>query len=190
MSTIPTLFVPAAYGGQWRYSPTLRPGLEWVAKHGMAQRRYDGISMRYTGGCWMQWQAWPGGYGPAPSGWLVERDAPRGEKAYGWAPIQPGTTVARWVVEAVGDARLARIGTYELCGPGIHFNPEGFARPRLIYHGDAEVLDGVPTDLEALGRWFARRWGTCSGVIWKHRGNLRQFAKVNPADIPPALVRA
>jgi hypothetical protein len=32
-------------------------------------------------------------------------------------------------------------GTYELCGPKINGNPEGYTEHRLIRHADAEVVD-------------------------------------------------
>ena len=54
-------------------------------------------------------------------------------------------------------------GTYELCGPKINGNPEGFSRHILVTHGSQHLVD-VPRDFEGLRAWLAD--AQFEGIVW------------------------
>jgi hypothetical protein len=84
-------------------------------------------------------------------------------------------------------------GTYELCGPKINGNPEGFTLHRLIRHADAETFGAsgrtraaadVRNLVIALGQPSAGGW---EGIVWHHPdGRMAKLkARDFPADPPP-----
>lgn len=74
-------------------------------------------------------------------------------------------------------------GTYELCGPKINGNPEGYDRHVLISHEYAEELHGVPRDYDGLAAWLA----DCEfeGIVWHHPDG--RMAKIKRRDFPTEI---
>ncbi len=68
-------------------------------------------------------------------------------------------------------------GTYELVGPKIQGNPEGFVEHTLVSHDLCDVVD-APTDYEGLKAWFAGR--DIEGVVWHHPDG--RMAKIKAKD--------
>ena len=56
-------------------------------------------------------------------------------------------------------------GTYELCGPKVQGNPEGFAVHTLVCHG-AMMLSDSPRDYAGLRTYLAD--GRIEGIVWHH----------------------
>lgn len=56
-------------------------------------------------------------------------------------------------------------GTYELCGPKIQGNTEGFYEHVLVRHG-CEVLDDCPLDFDGLKEYLSNN--DIEGVVWHH----------------------
>lgn len=56
-------------------------------------------------------------------------------------------------------------GTYELCGPKIDGNPEGFPEHVLIRHGHTE-LPQAPRTFDGLRAWLAER--DIEGIVFHH----------------------
>jgi hypothetical protein len=67
-------------------------------------------------------------------------------------------------------------GTYELCGPKINGNPEGFNSYVLIRHGKEELF-AVPRDFDGLREYLADH--DIEGIVW-HYGD--RMAKVKAKD--------
>jgi hypothetical protein len=135
----------------------------WVVEgEGVARRLYDGIPVRFDGRDWHAWQA--------PLGWVLVKH--KGE-------------IARMIGRALGLSMYPRMGTYELCGPGIHLNPEGFKGQVLIWHREAERIKDLPSrDLYDIADWFAAHYGKYSGIVFHHHDGIR-LAKIKPKDIRP-----
>jgi Family of unknown function (DUF5565) len=96
----------------------------------------------------------------------------------GWEPVEQSGFAklhARVVTDAVGWLP----GTYELCGPKVNGNPEGYGTHRLIRHAEAERLDDAPRDFDGLAAWLHSR--PYEGVVWHHDGDGR-MAKIKKRD--------
>lgn len=85
----------------------------------------------------------------------------------GWLPIGDGPD-DKWHREAwEGWAKYAPVpdGTYELCGPKVQGNPEGFDFHILVPHGSI-VLDDDPRTFETI-RDHLKDAGI-EGIVWHH----------------------
>lgn len=174
MRKIPTLFQRTE---DRRYViDAVTPGCEWVlAGEGVATRKYDGTCVLirhawYDGpqvAVWCRREVKPGKE-PPPMFEAISTDEVTG-KTVGWEPYaQSG--FAAFVEEALGadpDARDWPEGTYELCGPKINGNPEGFAGHVLVRHGAARyALLSKPQGFDELRRALTElSW---EGIVWHH----------------------
>lgn len=81
----------------------------------------------------------------------------------GWIQVEPANPADKWHAEAP----LAGLpdGTYELCGPKVQGNPEGFPTHTLVRHG-AHPLPSAPRAFAALREYFAV--AGVEGVVWHH----------------------
>lgn len=168
------------------------PGCEWVlAGEGVATRKFDGtcVMLDDNGGWWARREVKPGREAPA---WFVElaTDEATG-KTVGWQPIG-SSPFARWHADAIA-AHIARggrrtdfhPGTFELCGPKVNGNPEGFETHVLIRHADAMTLRSIhdldtPAALERFVRWAGEEG--YEGVVWHHPDG--RMAKLKARDLP------
>ena len=171
-----------------RVLPEVTPGCEWVLTgEGAATRQYDGTCvMLDEHGAWYArrevkpGKAMPDGFNP------VTADEVTG-KVVGWEPIEQ-SAFARWHADALdwlgGEWKP---GTYELCGPKVNGNPEGFDRHTLIPHADAQLIDladdGPPpwtvAEVERMVRWVGERgW---EGIVWHHPDG--RMAKLKGRDL-------
>jgi len=150
------------------------PGAEWVlAGEGTATRKFDGTCcMVRAGKLYKRYDAKhgktpPEGFEPAQEADPVTGHLP------GWLPVGDGPD-DRWHREAwansadpekpAGVAVGLPDGTYELVGPKVQGNPEGFARHTLIPHG-AELLQ-APRDYDGLKAAFVD--ADIEGIVWHH----------------------
>lgn len=84
-------------------------------------------------------------------------------KQQGWRPVGDGPE-DRWHREAVAEG-IPPDGTYELLGPKVQGNPEGYGRHVLVRHGSIRV-QGVPRDFEGLREYLAG--AGIEGIVWHH----------------------
>lgn len=144
----------------------VHPECGWVLNgEGEATRKYDGtcVMMDTEGRWWARREVKAGKV--APGGFHLIVTDPNTGKSVGWEPIDRSPFMKFWREAIVGDrAYMVRPGTYELCGPKINGNPEGFERHELIRHADAEPVYGNnPEEMIAYCR--ERSW---EGVVWRH----------------------
>jgi hypothetical protein len=71
-------------------------------------------------------------------------------------------------------------GTYELVGPRINGNPEGYETHLLIFHDGADVLPDAPRDFDALAAWLHAH--PYEGIVWHHLDG--RMAKIKRRDFP------
>lgn len=138
-------------------------GSEWVlAGEGIATRKFDGTCcMIRQGKLYKRYEVKKGRTAPADFEAAGDVD-PNTGKQQGWRPIGDGPE-DRWHREAfMGDEPD---GTYELCGPKVQNNPEGFERHVLVLHGSVHLLvpelsfDGIRAFLEKAD---------IEGIVWHH----------------------
>lgn len=179
MEKIPTLYQRDPEDMS-RLIPEVSAGCEWVlAGEGVATRKYDGHCVKrdgYTGEWYSRRQVKAGR--TAPLGFEAVEVDPWTGKAFGWIPMWQ-SQYGPFLAEAVhGDEPP---GTYELCGPKVASDPEGFGRHVLVRHAEAERVPEVPTDFDGLMAWLAT-WPH-EGLVWHHEDGLR-MAKVKVRDRP------
>jgi hypothetical protein len=149
--------------------PEVNPGCEWVVQgEGTATRKYDGTCV----GIGVMREGWPTEIGvrrevkpgrqPPPGFVIVQHDETTG-KVVGWEPLQQ-SGFAKYIEEAL-TLGFPPTGTYELCGPKVNGNPEGFRQHVLVRHGDAPLGD-VPLDYDGLKRYLLGQ--PHEGVVWHH----------------------
>jgi hypothetical protein len=160
--------------------PEFTPGCEWVlAGEGVATRKYDGTCCRLDpeGNWWARREVKPGKQAPE-NFQPVEHDEITG-KTVGWEPMAQ-SAFAKWheeVIERQAQANRYFIGldagTFELCGPKVNGNPEGFDQHVLIRHADAARLDLTPPEpsdteheFKILGQWLLDM--PYEGIVWHH----------------------
>ena len=165
MRKIPTLFVRDWDGDRRYVLDKVSPGCEWVTEgEGVPTRKYDGtcVMQATVSGWWARREVKPGKT-PPPGFVAIEHDDETG-KTIGWEPVaQSG--FARWHTEALNEADWPP-GTYELCGPKVNGNPEGYPRHVLIAHDTATVVADAPRDFAGLATWLHAQ--PYEGVVWHH----------------------
>lgn len=154
------------------------PGCEWVlAGEGVATRKWDGTACLvknnklYARLDCKHGKPVPAGAipcTPAPDPvtghwphWILVEDQPdlkwHREAWVRMGPGQPAPDGTEWI---------APDGTYELCGPKVQSNPEGFKAHVLIPHG--KDVFPCPRDFDAIREWL--RPLDIEGVVF-HRDN-------------------
>jgi hypothetical protein len=170
---------------------TVMMGCEWVmAGEGSASRKWDGTACLFREDrLWKRYDAkldrTTGEYKRAPEGSFPcsEPDAATGHWPH-WTPLAEND---KWHWEAFDRQRdgrealftlrdaLVEGGTYELCGPKVNANPEGFGAHMLLRHG-AQTVSGLSRTFHALRAYLADR--AIEGLVFSHPDG--RFAKNPP----------
>ena len=168
------------YDGNHKVRNEIVPGAEWViAGEGVATRKFDGTCCMVRDGCFFKrYEVKPGG--KPPPNFEAANEVDVTGKQQGWLPIGDGPE-DRWHREAFeSHLEVDNIsdGTYELCGPKIQGNPEGFDRHVLISHENAERLPDCPRDFDGIREFL--KAGTIEGVVWHHEDG--RMVKIKKKD--------
>lgn len=141
------------------------PGAEWVlAGEGVATRKFDGTCCLVRAGkLYKRYDAKAGKTPPEGFEAAQEPDEKTGHWP-GWLPVGDGPE-DRWHREAWENDTSLPDGTYELCGPKIQGNPEGFSTHTLVLHG-IEILGDCPRDFDGIREYLRER--SIEGVVWHH----------------------
>lgn len=127
--------------------PEVHPDAQWVLDgEGVPTRKYDGtcVMLDEQGAWWARREVKPGKT-PPPNWRKVDVDDHTG-KAMGWEPIEQ-SGYAKAFAEAVTFPPVIKFqqegtsyapGTYELCGPKVNGNPEGYDHHVLASHALAD----------------------------------------------------
>ena len=142
------------------------PGAEWVlAGEGVPTRKFDGTCcMVRDGKLYKRFDVKRGKTAPPDFEPAQDTDPITGHLP-GWLPVGDGPE-DKWHREAwQAQFPWLRDGTYELCGPKIQGNPEGFEIHTLIRHGNW-IIDENPRTFEAI-RDYLETAGI-EGIVWWH----------------------
>lgn len=190
MKKIPTLFVRDPEHMS-RVLNEVHPDCLWVlAGEGVATRKWDGTCVRLDdgGNWWARREVKPGKNAPANFE-AIETDENTG-KTVGWEPIEQSGFWKHFL-----DARAHTYrpddepGTFELVGPKINGNPDGFEHHRLVRHGwtklsHREFLNGVGRSFEDLKRFFGGDMPedllAIEGIVYHHPDG--RMAKIKARD--------
>jgi hypothetical protein len=169
-----------------RVLPEVNPECQWVLDgEGIATRKYDGtcVMLDGSGDWWARREVKPGRAEPA--NYRAEETDPVTGKTVGWEPIAQSS-----FAKAFRDCETAGFqpGTYELCGPKVNGNPEGFESHVLVRHADVETFGatGRPRAFEDLRALVIalRKADGWEGIVWHHPDG--RMAKLKARDFPPA----
>ena len=152
------------HDGDWMVRNELVPGAEWVADgEGIATVKLDGTCcMVRDGELYKRYEVRPGR--KAPDGFEPANEIdPATGRQQGWMPVTDDPQ-DRWHREAVEDG-MPPDGTYELVGPKVQKNPEGYDDHVLVRHGSILAQD-APREFEALRGHLAD--GRIEGIVWHH----------------------
>lgn len=161
------------YDGDRLIRDEIVPGAEWVvAGEGIATRKYDGTCcMIKDGELYARYDVKKGR--KRPNGFIPaqEPDPVTGHWP-GWVRCSRDDKQWKYHFEALDDLQnsasgyVFEDGTYELCGPKIQSNPEGFEKHVLIPHDGAIRFHDAPRDYEGLKAWFPGK--DIEGIVWHH----------------------
>jgi hypothetical protein len=153
------------YDGDRLVRDEVVPGAEWViAGEGVATRKWDGTCcMIRDGKLYKRYDAKKGKTPPAGFEPAQEPDPVTGHHP-GWLPVGDAPD-ERWHREAFDNMETITDGTYELVGPKINGNPEGFEKHWLISHGSDAWRD-CPRQFDAIREWI-KAWNI-EGIVWHH----------------------
>lgn len=152
------------------------PACAWVFNgEGVPTRKYDGTCCRVKNGeLWKRRELKKGK--AQPEGFeLADYDETTG-KTVGWMPVTDSKE-DRWHLEAFWDGRWPD-GTYELCGPKVQGNPEGFERHVLVPHSEATQYDDVPRDFDGIRDFLDSM--DIEGLVFHHPDG--RMAKIKKRD--------
>lgn len=165
------------YDGDCLVRNEVVPGAEWVlAGEGVPTRKWDGTCCLIRNGkLYKRYEIKPGGKAPPDFEPANEVDENTG-KQQGWVPVGDGPE-DRWHREAWARRGFSIVkrdddGTWELCGPKVQGNPEGFSEHVLIRHGCLTLPDPVmhprpvPRDFDGIREYL--RTAGIEGIVWHH----------------------
>lgn len=186
MKKIPTIFVRDFGHDGGRYvTDVVTPGCEWVfAGEGVPTRKFDGTCMMFDGTTWWARREVKASKEPPQHFQEIETDVVTG-KTVGWEPAEQ-TGFAKILYEALHDSMGGdqyAPGTYELVGPKINRNPEGYAIHRLVRHGEFE-MPAFPRDAALMRNVLGDPSWKYEGVVWHHPDG--RMAKIKRKDFPHA----
>lgn len=174
MQKIPTLFLRDAQDMR-RLTREVHPDAAWVlVGEGVATRKYDGtcVMLDEHSSWWARREVKPGKQPPA--GYRpISTDEVTG-KTMGWEPIDQSAFAKAFASVTVLPSEP---GTYELVGPKVNGNPEGFPAHELVPHGCFR-LDSPGRTFDDLQSWLQAH--EYEGIVWHHPDG--RMAKIKRRD--------
>ena len=169
MKKIPTIFDRDWDGDRSRVLDKPHPDCEWVfAGEGVATRKIDGTCCMVRGNRMFKRRELRKGEATPPNFERADFDEETG-KTVGWVPVGDGPE-DKYHREARTGADTWPDGTYELVGPKIQGNPEGFQFHLMLRHGakggPMSPIPDVPRTFGALRDWLAGQ--DIEGIVFHH----------------------
>lgn len=151
------------YGGDRLVRNEVVPGAEWVvAGEGVPTRKWDGTCCMVRSG--VLYKRYDAKHGKTPPVGFQPAQDPDPVTGHwpGWIAVGEGPD-DRWHRAAFKGTEAD--GTYELLGPKVQGNPDGYSEHVLVPHG-AEFVANCPRDFDGLREFFASH--DMEGVVWHH----------------------
>lgn len=167
MKKIPTLFVRDYSGRPPLVTPTVLAGCEWVIEgEGIATPKLDGTACLWRDGRLYGRYDAKAGRTPPPSFAPAQPEPdPMTGHWPGWVPIEE-TGFRKQADEALRATPALYDGyTYELVGPKVNGNPQGYDSHQLILHGsDVGACANAPRTFDELRDWLTTH--PVEGIVW------------------------
>ncbi|WP_218670939.1 hypothetical protein [Microbispora sp. GKU 823] len=139
MKKIPTILTRDWNGNPKHVTREPNPDCAWVFDgEGTPTVKWDGtcVMLDDHGAWWARREVKPGKT-PPPSFQAISTDEETG-KTIGWEPVEQ-SSFAKAFHEALANTPAHETGTYELLGPKVNGNPDGFDGHVLMRHGCAPL---------------------------------------------------
>ena len=163
MRKTPTMFDRDWNGDRSRVVDSPHPDCAWVFRgEGVPTRKIDGTSCLVRDGSLFKRRELKRGDKPPADFKVADFDAETG-KTVGWVPVTDGPEDARHREAFRPDMAD---GTYELVGPKVQGNPEGYPSHTLVRHDSFCIDEPVPRDFAGLAAWFAGK--DLEGLVFHH----------------------
>jgi hypothetical protein len=117
------------------------PQNQWVINgEGVATRKFDGTAAAVINGVlYKRYDVKKGKSVPFGAIPCQEPDAITGHWPH-WVRVSADNPADKWFFQALDNAEYELLdGTYELCGPNVQGNPEGFLEHVLVKHGTEPI---------------------------------------------------
>lgn len=175
MKKIPTLFERDWSGDKARVVNVVHKDCGWVlAGEGTATAKLDGTSCMVRDGKLYKRRELREG-DAEPSEFELATFDDETKKRVGWVPVDDGPQ-DRWHREAFSLVSGLADGTYELLGPKVQGNPEGYQTHALVRHGSIPL--DAPRTFDGLKEWLSGR--DIEGIVWHHPDG--RMAKIKGRD--------
>jgi hypothetical protein len=174
MRKIPTVFLRDE-SQRMTYNPN--PLCDWVFRgEGIATVKLDGTCVMCWRGEWFFRRTVKPGK-PKPEGFVELEVDPNTGNTVGWEP-RVNSSFNECLIDAGADGGFVS-GTYELCGPKIHRNPQELPHHSLFRHSDVASLHEFPRDWEGMRSRLEDNI-YMEGVVFHHMDG--RMAKVRRKD--------
>jgi hypothetical protein len=164
-----------------RVLPEVHPDCQWVLDgEGVATRKWDGTCVMYDGQRWWARREVKPGKTLPPGFVEAEHDEVTG-KTVGWEPAEQ-SSFWKYLREAAAHQPIGAgftAETYELVGPKINGNPDGWDHHELVCHSLSIQHHDAPRDFEGLRRYLNDFPG--EGIVWHHPDG--RMAKLKRKDL-------
>lgn len=167
MRKIPTLFLRDEKTHQ--LLDEVNPEAQWVvAGEGVATRKFDGTPVLIQDGKAYKRFELKANVINKPEGWWAAQSAPDPITGGwpGWVPISAEDPADAYFQEALSRVDNLPNGTYEVLGPKVNGNPEGWWTHELIRHGMDRLSEAPPRNFDGLRAYLAAN--DIEGIVWHH----------------------
>lgn len=157
-------------------------GAEWVINgEGIATQKFNGTACLVRNDkLYKRYDAKHGKIPPADFEPCQDAPDPITGHWPGWVPVtnKPEDKYHREAFECFKNCPCDTDGTYELCGPMINGNPEGFEGHVLWRHGCSVYVD-CPRTFDGLKGWLKGK--NIEGIVWHHPDG--RMVKIKKTDL-------
>lgn len=168
MQKIKSLF-QRNYDGDRLVRNELVPGTEWVTNgEGIATRKWDGTCCKIEKGVF--YKRYDAKHGKIPPDGFIPAQEPDPITGHwpGWLKVSDTAKEDKWFREGFMNTNadlLILEGTFELVGPRINGNKDGFGQHFLLLHGN-DIIDDAPRSFDELKEYFKDK--LIEGIVWHH----------------------
>ncbi len=184
MKKIPTVFKIIWHGyNRGEVLREISPGSEWVVNgEGIPTRKYDGTSCLYKNKqLYKRYDRKKvnGEYKPAPEGWFEAQSPDEITDHWpGWVLIGPTDYYHKEGLQNTTIEMLVEGQTYELVGPKINGNPDGFEKHILVPHGKDILIDLPGRSYDEIRDYLSKK--EIEGIVFHHPDG--RMSKIKRSD--------